>query len=219
MKENSDDNLELFFCHNPVNVSCCYVKNYRFQSQLEPPLLCHYGWSHGDRSILLSWVTSHAKINKEMKYTAQLPRHLVLKKESSFKHWNFRLLHIFTMVTDVFIYVIITICCYVSVPTITKPCSWQCWSSNSFSQIWFVIIQKYRLKRKQTPNYNYHHCCCRLWLQACGAWCWTLWKSTANHPKELSKLMRLGTIRRFSSMSQLKFWAILWDFGPTEMAL
>ena len=100
-----------------------------------------------------------------MKYTAQLTRHLVLKKESSFKHWNFRLLHIFTMVTDVFIYIIITICCcYVSVPTITKPCSWQCWCSKSFSQIWFVIIQKYRLKRKLTPNHNYHHCCCRLWF-------------------------------------------------------
>ena len=98
---NSDDN---FFCRNAVNVSCCDVKYYRFQSQLEPPLLCHHVCSHGDRSILLSWGAIHAKINKEMKYTA-LRCHLVLQQESSFKHSNFSMLPILTMI---FIHVIIT---------------------------------------------------------------------------------------------------------------
>ena len=40
--------------------------------------------------------------------------------------------------------------------------------------------------------------CFRKWVQACGAWCWIHWKSTANHLRELSKLMRLVTIFFFS---------------------
>ena len=116
-------------------------------------------------------IAIHAKINKEIKST---------KVHFAATQWSGSRSHLSNTKPN--------FCSYLdhqppllprSTPTTTKCCSKKCFSSLLLSPHHHPIL---------SINNTW---CCRLWVQACGAWCWILWKSTASHQRELSKLMRL----------------------------
>ena len=116
-------------------------------------------------------IAIHAKINKEIKST---------KVHFAATQWRGSRSHLSNTKPN--------FCSYLdhqppllprSTPTTTKCCSKKCFSSLLLSPHHHPIL---------SINNTW---CCRLWVQACGAWCWILWKSTASHQRELSKLMRL----------------------------